>query len=71
MDPAFASFIVSPLACAETEGAMKTLQSIKQDKADIEELNSIMRSMDLNLSSQEIHDMLQYVPKNGKYVQKN
>ncbi|KAH0626928.1 hypothetical protein JD844_002231 [Phrynosoma platyrhinos] len=46
------------------EEAMKTMNSIKQDKANIEELESIARRMDIHLSPDEIQQALKYVSKN-------
>ncbi|KAJ6650286.1 hypothetical protein lerEdw1_013432 [Lerista edwardsae] len=64
LNPAFACFMVSPLVCAEMEEAINNLKSIKQDKVNLEELDSILRSMGLHLTPQEIQDMLKLVPKN-------
>ncbi|XP_042332243.1 EF-hand calcium-binding domain-containing protein 13-like isoform X2 [Sceloporus undulatus] len=49
----------------EMEEAMKTMNSIKQDKANIEDLETITRRMDLHLSPDEIQQALKYVSKNG------
>ncbi|XP_062814243.1 EF-hand calcium-binding domain-containing protein 13 isoform X2 [Anolis carolinensis] len=48
----------------EMEEAMQTMNSIKEDKANIEELESITRRMDLHLSPDEIQQALKYVSKN-------
>ena len=42
------------------------MQSIKQDKVNIEDLDSIMYTMGLNLSPNEIQQALKYVVQNGK-----
>nr|XP_020653629.1 uncharacterized protein LOC110081351 isoform X3 [Pogona vitticeps] len=48
----------------EMEGALKAMQSIKQDKVNIEDLDSIMYTMGLNLSPNEIQQALKYVVQN-------
>lgn len=48
------------------EGALKAMQSIKQDKVDIEDLDSVMCTMGLNLSPNEIQQTLKYIVQNGK-----
>ncbi|XP_078234855.1 uncharacterized protein LOC110081351 [Pogona vitticeps] len=48
----------------EMGGALKAMQSIKQDKVNIEDLDSIMYTMGLNLSPNEIQQALKYVVQN-------
>ncbi|XP_033024696.1 uncharacterized protein LOC117057965 [Lacerta agilis] len=48
----------------EMEGAMKTMNSIKQGWVDTGELDSIMRSMGLNLLPDEIEQVLKNVTQN-------
>ncbi|XP_060138061.1 uncharacterized protein LOC118094582 [Zootoca vivipara] len=49
---------------SEMEGAMKTMNSIKQGWVDTGELDSIMRNMGLNLLPDEIEQALKYVTPN-------
>ncbi|KAJ7313513.1 hypothetical protein JRQ81_004951, partial [Phrynocephalus forsythii] len=48
----------------EMDRALKAMQSIKQDKVNIEDLDSIMRMMGLHLSLNEIQQTLKYVVQN-------
>lgn len=54
------------LLVLDMEKAVKTLKSIKQDKIECEDLDSIMHGLGLQLSQDEIQKALKYVTTNRK-----
>ncbi|KAL7977056.1 hypothetical protein Chor_009005 [Crotalus horridus] len=61
---AFGCLIVV-LLVLDMEKAVKTLKSIKQDKIECEDLDSIMHALGLQLSQDEMQKALKYVTTNA------
>lgn len=54
--------------CTEMEEAMKAICSIKEDRVDIQQLDSIMSSRGIHLSPEEIQNALELITCKGEHL---